>query len=368
VKVRLAAYLLALGAVLSGCSGSTSVAPETEIAQKTQETPSSESAKEFGQPKEIKASEESRITQEEEITDTQGSLLEPEVKTETTLIASIPAEKSINGLKTHFQKIDQAASYLKPITIDYTIGPTAVESNVRLVVDKFAEKLKMFQFLGLKSLNQNWVLVSEKDYKWWVNHRLSQDASFPVEMWNEQINELGHCRLSADVFCGAGNTVKGKNYQDNVVGTGFTNRGLNYVSRHEAAHFYQAVFGYGGRCWMAEGQATFFETYLETSSRSREGVISRLKTSQSGVTKLSQQQLLNLIEKDEVCQKDSDVAYDLGMLGYEYLYQNFSFLDVHNLQVSSSSKGWDKAVSEVLSINAQELNRDLAAYIFKETR
>lgn len=368
MKVRLAVYLLALVTFLSGCSGSTPVGPESEIAKKTQETPSSESAKEFDQPKEIKASEESRITQEEETTDTQGSLLEPEVKTETTLIASIPAEKSINGLKTHFQKIDQAASYLKPITIDYTIGPTAVEGKVRLVVDKFAEKLKMFQFLGLKSLNQNWVLVSEKDYKWWVNHRLSQDASFPVEMWNEQINELGHCRLSADVFCGAGNTVKGKNYQDNVVGTGFTNRGLNYVSRHEAAHFYQAVFGYGGRCWMAEGQATFFETYLETSSRSREGVISRLKTSQSGVTKLSQQQLLNLIEKDEVCQKDSDVAYDLGMLGYEYLYQNFSFLDVHNLQVSSSSKGWDKAVSEVLSINAQELNRDLAAYIFEETR
>jgi hypothetical protein len=56
------------------------------------------------------------------------------------------------------------------------------------------------------------------------------------------------------------------------------------------------------------------------------------------------------------------------MLGYEFLYQNFSFVDVHNLQVRSSTKGWDKAVSEGLSLNAQELNRNLATYIFNETR
>jgi hypothetical protein len=56
------------------------------------------------------------------------------------------------------------------------------------------------------------------------------------------------------------------------------------------------------------------------------------------------------------------------MLGYEYLYLNFSFLDVHNLQVLSSSESWDEAVSQVLSIDASELNAQLAAYIFAETR
>ena len=284
------------------------------------------------------------------------------------LVHSLPTEQSLSALKTHFRGLDEAASQLQPFEIEYTIGPTADPDRVTRVVNQFSEKLKMFQFLGLDSLDQDWVLASEKDYQWWVEFRSSQDSSFPVEMWNEEINELGHCRLSADVFCGAGNTVNGKNYQDNVVGTAFTTRGLDNVSRHEAAHFYQAVFGYGGRCWMAEGQATFFETYLESSSRSRTEVLARLKTSGIGITGLSESELLGLLTSDQICQSDSNVAYDLGMLGYEYLYMNFSFLDVHNLQVLSSTESWDLAVPQVLGIEASELNASLAEYIFSETR
>jgi hypothetical protein len=226
----------------------------------------------------------------------------------------------------------------------------------------------MYQFLGLESLDQDWVLASEKDYQWWVDFRSAQDSNFPLELWNEEINELGHCKLASDVLCGAGNTVNGKNYQDNVVGTAFTGQRIDYVSRHESAHFYQAVFGYGGRCWMAEGQATFFETYLESSSRSRDQVLLRLSESPLGIARLSESELLGLLENDQICQPDSNIAYDLGMMGYEYLYMNFSFLDVHELQVLSSTEGWDEAVSQVLEIEASELNAALAAYIFSETR
>ena len=279
------------------------------------------------------------------------------------LISSLPEEKSLDGLKSHFLSIDEAASQLKPFTIQYTKGPTAVQSKVDKVVAQFSEKLKMYQFLGLESLNQDWVLASEKDYQWWVDYRSAQEPSFPLSTWNELSNELGHCRLSAEVFCGAGNTVGGKNYQDNVVGTAFTNRGIDYVSRHEATHFYQAVFGYGGRCWMAEGQSTFFETYLESSSRSRAEVLSRLNQSPTGFAKLSESEILGMLARDEICQGDSNIAYDLGMLGYEYLYMNFSFLDVHNLHVLSTTAGWEQAVSEALGHDAAELDRQLAAYI-----
>jgi hypothetical protein len=282
------------------------------------------------------------------------------------LISSLPEEKSLEGLKNHFRSIDDAASQLEPFKIEYTTGPTAVQSKVDKVVAKFSEKLKMFQFLGLESLDQDWVLASEKDYQWWVDFRSSQDSSFPVEMWNEEINELGHCRLSADIFCGAGNTVNGKNYQDNVVGTSFANRGLDNVSRHEAAHFYQAVFGYGGRCWMAEGQATFFETYLESSSRSRADVLAELDNSPTGITSVPEDEMLRLLSNDQICQGDSNIAYNLGMLGYEYLYLNFSFLDVHDLQVLSSTEGWDLAVSEVLGQASADVDRKMASYIFSE--
>ena len=286
----------------------------------------------------------------------------------TELISSLPEVKTLEALKAHYKAIDEAAKQLEPFQIEYTTGPTAVQSKVDMVVGKFSEKLKMFQFLGLESLDQDWVLASEKDYQWWVDFRSAQDPDFPLELWNEDINELGHCRLSADIFCGAGNTVNGKNYQDNVVGTSFTTRGLDNVSRHEAAHFYQAVFGYGGRCWMAEGQATFFETYLESSSRSRADVLAELDNSPTGITSVSEDEILRLLSNDQICQGDSNIAYNLGMLGYEYLYMNFSFLDIHKLQVLSSSESWDEAVSQVLSIEASDLNAALAAYIFTETR
>jgi hypothetical protein len=87
-----------------------------------------------------------------------------------------------------------------------------------------------------------------------------------------------------------------------------------------------------------------------------------------GIDQLSESEILGLIESDQICQSNSNIAYDLGMLGYEYLYMNFSFLDVHNLQVLSSTQSWEEAVSQVLSIEASELNAALASYIFIETR
>ena len=282
------------------------------------------------------------------------------------LITSLPEVKSRDGLKSHFRAIEEAAIPLEPFEIEYTTGPTAVPSKVEKVVGRFSEKLKLFQLLGLDSLDQDWVLASENDYQWWVDFRTSQDSSFPVEMWNEEINELGHCRLSPDVFCGAGNTVNGKNYQDNVVGTAFTDRGIDYVARHEATHFYQAVFGYGGRCWMAEGQATFFETYLETSSRSRADVVASLKRSPAGISELSESELLEQLTSNFICNGDSNIAYELGMLGYEYLYMNYSFLDIHDLQVLSSTESWEQAVPKELAIEASELDARLAEYIYAQ--
>jgi hypothetical protein len=119
---------------------------------------------------------------------------------------------------------------------------------------------------------------------------------------------------------------------------------------------------------MAEGQATFFETYLESSSRSRADVLAELDNSPAGITSVSEDEMLRLLSNDQICQGDSNIAYNLGMLGYEYLYLNFSFLDVHKLQVLSSSEGWEQAVPQVLGIEASEINAALAAYIFAETR
>jgi hypothetical protein len=282
------------------------------------------------------------------------------------LIRATPESKDLASLALHIMELEEAASSLEPFEIQYVIGPTAVKEKVETVVNRFSEKLKLFQLVGLQSLDQDWVLVSEKDYEWWADYRSSQDPDFPLELWNEELKELGHCRLSSNVFCGAGNAVNGKDYQDNVVGTRFTDRGLDYVSRHEAAHFYQSMFGYGGKCWFAEGQATFFETYLETSSRSRSQVIQTLRGSPSNVAESSEAEFFELLETDRVCTPDYRVAYDLGMLIFEYLYMNFSLLQIHELMVLSSDGSWEQAVTDALGIDSKELSSQVASYLFSE--
>jgi hypothetical protein len=281
------------------------------------------------------------------------------------LTQEVPAP-DLESLREHFLMIDQGAQGLEPFPIQYLIGPSAAADKVELVVNRFSDKLKMYQLVGLQALEQDWVLVSEKDYQWWVDYRLSQDSEYPVELWNSELNELGHCRLSSNIFCGAGNYVNGKNYQDNVVGTRFVGRGLDYVARHEAAHFYQAVFGYGGRCWFAEGQATFFETYLETSSRSRERIIQDLRRSPMQISEVSEEELFALISNDSVCNGDSNIAYDLGMLAFEYLYMNYSFAQIHEVMVLSSETSWGQALVDVLGADPAALNSDLASYIYSQ--
>jgi hypothetical protein len=279
------------------------------------------------------------------------------------LLKVTPAAKDLTGLKLHVEKLEALASTQKPIQLEYVAGPTTNPEKVKLVIDKFASKLRVFQLFGLTKLNMDWVIASEKDYEWWKAYRAKQDSKYPLSLWDNAKNELGHCRLSSDIFCGAGNGVNGKNYQDNVVGTNFAGRGLDYVTRHEATHFYQAVFGYGGKCWWAEGQATFFETYLESSSRTRKQVIDRLKASPTRLTNNSLSELESKLARNSVCEGDHDIAYDMGMLAFEYLYTNFSFQQVHDLQVMSSSSDWAKSVKSVLGLSAVELDAAMARYI-----
>lgn len=281
-----------------------------------------------------------------------------------SIIDQVPKAKTLSALGMHVKAIELSASKLRPIELEYTIGPTVDPKKAKLVTDRFAQKLRMYQLVGLEKLDMDWVFASEKDYEWWRDYRSKQNARYPLDLWNPETNELGHCRLSSDIFCGAGNGVDGVNYQDNVIGTRFIDRGLDYVTRHESAHFYQAVFGYGGRCWFAEGQATFFETYLESSSRSRAQVIGGLRSSRTKVAESSKSTFETLLANNRICDGDSNIAYDLGMLAMEYLYLNYSFQEVHDLQSRSSTQSWDSVVRDVLKIEPSQLLKEMADYIY----
>lgn len=367
VLMRPLSLLLIL--VLAGCS---SITPDAPLDQPVIGTESTSQDSEFVENTDSRAVDAEAATDdldsssnqetgsEDEGVETGG---EPATNSGIELINELPSETTLAALKTHVRRLDEFAKSQEPFEIKYTIGPTAVASKVDAVIDRYSEKLKMFQLLGLEKLDMDWVLASENDYEWWTEYRSSQESDYPLDLWNPDTNVLGHCRLSSDVFCGAGNTVNGRKYQDNIVGTKFTNRGIDYVSRHEAAHFYQSVFGYGGRCWWAEGQATFFETYLETTSRSRSQVVERLAVSPAGA--LTEEELIRKMQDNSVCDNDPNVAYDLGMLAFEYLYMHFSFQQVHELMVLSSNQDWSISVESVLGLESSELDTALAKYVYE---
>jgi len=278
----------------------------------------------------------------------------------------LPEARTFTALASHLKKLEMEASKLAPIELEYVAGPTTVAKSVNRVVGRVRDKLKIFQLVRLTNIEMDWVIASEKGYLWWREYRLGQKVQFSIELWDPKLNELGCCRLSADVLYGAGSSINEVNYQDNVVGTKFVDRGLDYVTRREATHFYQSMFGYGGRCWVADGQATLFETYLESTFRTRDQVISRLKLSPSSNIKDILAQLEGKLSKDTVCIGDSNVAYDLGLLAMEYLYMNCSFQAVHDLQVRSSKEPWATSVPEVLGVSSQSLDAEIASYILIE--
>lgn len=288
-----------------------------------------------------------------------------EIGTGEKIIHQVPAKKTLSALGTHIKAIEFSTRFLRPMELEYSMGPTADPVRVKRVIDRFAQKLKKYRLVGLEGLDMDWVLISENDYEWWREYRLSQDPDWPADfLWPSANDQFGHCTPRADVLCGAGNEVNGKDYQDNIVGTRHSDHGLHYVTRHEAAHFYQSVFGYGGSCWFAEGQATFFETYLETTSRSRNQVLTRFRNSPAGVAKLSEEEIITKIQNNSVCDRDPDIAYDMGMLAFEYLYLNYSFAQIHELMVVSSQRSWADAAAEVLGIEAAELDAQIGSYVY----
>ena len=282
------------------------------------------------------------------------------------LINSTPAEPGLLGLKQHFLQIDKASEANQPIDMPFTLGPTTNEENAQLVRSRFQEKLKFFQSLGLKSLDMHWVIASEKDHDWWLEFRKNQFAGYPVELWDTYKNMLGHCTLDPDIFCGAGNGVNDGFYQDNVIGTEFTDRGLDHVTRHEATHFYQSSVGFIDTCWFVEGQATFFETYLEPTARTREQVINRLISSNTKVALSTEKELVNKLNRNSICDSDPDVRYDLGMLVFEYLYQEYSVQTIHDLLVETNATSWASATNDILGVSSTDLNAGIAKYLFAQ--
>jgi hypothetical protein len=92
-------------------------------------------------------------------------------------------------------------------------------------------------------------------------------------------------------------------------------------------------------------------------------VINTFKASPSKTAQLSEAELIARLQNNSVCDQDYRVAYDMGMLAFEYLYMNYSLKQVHDLMVLSSNTPWSRAVPEVLGVGADELDAAIGRYV-----
>jgi hypothetical protein len=65
------------------------------------------------------------------------------------------------------------------------------------------------------------------------------------------------------------------------------------------------------------------------------------------------------------CRK-TEINYNLGAAIFEYLYGNYSMLDIHDLYLEAiATNDWDAATTAALGLTADELNTELALYVIE---
>jgi hypothetical protein len=95
-----------------------------------------------------------------------------------------------------------------------------------------------------------------------------------------------------------------------------------------------------------------FKIYLESTSRTRDQLVLRVKHSRSFVIQDSLAELGARAGRYNVCDGGPNIARELGMMGVEQLELNYSFLVIHVLQVLTSKEPLGALVLKVFGVSA----------------
>jgi len=260
----------------------------------------------------------------------------------------------------------------------YKLSPTVNVSKANENIAAYDKAMKLWIAIldGVEIKPINWTIMSEKDYSWWKEVVEQQEAPKPNYAWNPETNMLGHCQLSAKVFCGYSTK-----FQYNVIGSEYRDAPNANTVNHESVHLYQqsVVQGFPQDipCWYVEGQASLYGGALQfnLSSQRNNSIAQRelfknivrqyqpeanTYTSKEWVTVLQ-----NMYQPHISCSGQQDYfKYATGMFIWEYLYSNYGPKLMHQVLLDfKAGKLFAQATQDKFNLTVDQLNAKLSEHL-----
>ena len=293
------------------------------------------------------------------------------------LIAQVPPAEDWESIANHIVDINAMASMGPGIPLEAELSPTVDPENAAITIDAYSKAMGMWSFFDVVEVPIVWSIMSEGDYDWWYQRVSDIETPRPaLDVWNPETNLMGHCYPDAYSYCGYGNpTESGVMFQYLIIGSKYEGAPNRNTVHHEAAHYYQsAIPGHLDAerilpCWFIEGQASFIGNSI-AATYNPGAPLSRFQRSLPGDASWSIEEwesLLADLTYDETAKSEcrqTEINYTLGAAIFEYLYGNYSMLDIHKLYLEAiRTMDWSAATTAVVGLSADELNAELALYV-----
>ena len=304
--------------------------------------------------------------------------------TPTPTIVRKPWEFTYLKIWDELEKAQNQASF----PFEYKLSPTVNQDKVKESIAAYDKAMKIWMAVldGTKLYPIVWTIMSEKDYTWWKQVVDQQEGTSANYAWNPTTNVLGHCQLSANVFCGYGNTFKSntpdyKFLQYNVIGSSYFQAPNANTVNHEAVHFYQLgvvqSFPRDLPCWYVEGQASLYGGALQfnlitdrsNSIWQRDNFKSIVRQYQPNANAYAPKDwvdvLKNMYHPHISCSNQQDYfKYAVGMFAWEHLYEQYGSKVMHQVLLDfKAGKSFSDASQKQLGLTLDQLNEKLAVYL-----
>lgn len=299
---------------------------------------------------------------------------------------STDSSKSPNDqLSDKILAVFKASANQEAYKFDLTLCPLANKTKANEAVIAYKDALRFWANFFQPSRTLKWVIFSERDYDCWLaTAQKLEGPGADIKVWNPVTNQMGHCQLAPDAFCGYGTGVKadGLFVQYNAIGIAYSKSPNASVVHHEAVHLYQMALQSESTntarepvipAWFVEGQANLFGMTIAnkgTATNQRNFEISRLKNAIPGAEAFDQTQWLAKLYELENHQDfiiKNELGYSLGWLILEKFYQSFSFTQMHELLLTAhSASSWNQALKSALGTSTEAFYPLVAAYLADE--
>lgn len=310
--------------------------------------------------------------------------LSAQAKPSLTPKAQTPLQKLYTDI---YQRYLNASKEMSP-SFNFVRCPNADPVMSRRTESAFIDAYSFWAPIYTANAKVNWLLMSEKDWDCWYETTATFEGPNSVsrqwKVWDKSTGVLGHCKVSANTFCGYGTGVRegGVFAQYNMIGSSYKQAPTAIVVHHETVHIYQmqleadnySTSRYDSMaCWFKEGQANLFGIPIAfkgdpTSHRNveKEKLLSIYPRS-SAFTKEQWLSELNKLKTDtDFCFKN-ELGYSLGWFALEWTYLNFTIEEMHNfLTLIAKGSHWEKAIQTIMNMDEQTYLSKIAQYLADE--